>query len=72
MNLGQNDECGTESGQEPWINVKPKEGMIICNVADAIEFWTGGRYRSTLHRVALPRDEAQAKSRYSMYVFLPL
>lgn len=59
---------GSSASQPIWTNVEPREGMIICNVADAIEFWTGGRYHSTIHRVALPRDEAQALTRYSMYV----
>lgn len=62
------NESESESGRvTPWTDVPAKEGMVICNVADAIEFWTGGRYRSTVHRVALPLTEAQAGARFSMY-----
>ncbi|KAN0062494.1 hypothetical protein ACQY0O_005025 [Thecaphora frezii] len=69
--LFQKDVGGlqVEQRQGEWIDVEPKAGCLVVNVADAIEFWTAGMFRSTLHRVVLPRSEAEAVSRYSMAYF---
>lgn len=37
-----------------FVPVPPVPGALVVNVGDCLEFWTGGRWRSTLHRVALP------------------
>ncbi|XP_065175727.1 uncharacterized protein LOC135805593 [Sycon ciliatum] len=34
-----------------WVDVAPIKGAIVVNIADMLERWTNGMFKSTLHRV---------------------
>ncbi len=64
--LVQDDTGGLEVRvDDRWIEVPPAEDAIVCNLGDMLERVTGGRLRSTPHRVRLPEQD-----RYSFPLFL--
>ena len=52
-----------------WIDVRPPPGGFVCNIGDAMADWTGGRWRSTLHRVGNPPFGAVQSDRISIVFF---
>ncbi len=65
--LLQDDAGGLEvrSAGGDWIAAPPVEGAILVNTGDVVPVWSGGRWRSTAHRVANPPD----RDRYSIAYF---
>jgi isopenicillin N synthase-like dioxygenase len=47
-----------------WIDVAPEPGILICNIGDMLERLTGGRYRSTPHRVRNVSGESRLSFPY--------
>ena len=67
LTLLKQDDCGglevkTKAG---WVSAPPMPKSFVCNLGDMLDRMTGGRYRSTPHRV---RNTA-GKSRYSWPFF---
>jgi isopenicillin N synthase-like dioxygenase len=48
-----------------WMQAPPEPGCFIVNIGNMMECWSGGRLKSTMHRVHPPRD----KHRYSIGYF---
>lgn len=48
-----------------WIEAPPLDGCLIVNVGNMMECWSGGRFRSTMHRVNPP----EGVDRYSIGYF---
>jgi isopenicillin N synthase-like dioxygenase len=39
------------SDEHGWIDVEPRSGSVVVNIADCMQVWTNDRYRAALHRV---------------------
>ncbi|MBL8776390.1 MAG: isopenicillin N synthase family oxygenase [Acidimicrobiales bacterium] len=53
--LHQDSNGGLEvHGPEGWVEVPPEPGALVCNLGDMLASLSGGRYRSTPHRVHPP------------------
>jgi len=51
--LLQDDTGGlqAESLSDGWIDVEPRPGTIVVNLADTMQVWTNDRYQAAVHRV---------------------
>lgn len=61
------DDCGGLEVKTPsgWVSAPPIAGTYVCNLGDMLDRMTGGRYRSTPHRVR----NSSGRSRYSWPFF---
>ncbi len=39
------------SGDHGWIDIEPRPGTIVVNLADCMQVWTNDRYQAAVHRV---------------------
>ena len=61
----------TTTGYWGWFNAPiPPPGSFLVNVGLAMELWSGGAYRATLHRVVFPEGQDDLKDRFSLAYFV--
>ncbi len=53
-----------------WLDIRPPEGAIVCNIGDMLQRLTNHVLPSTSHRVINPAPERRGHSRYSTPFFL--
>jgi isopenicillin N synthase-like dioxygenase len=58
----------TPSGE--WKYIPPVDGGIICNVGDALQFWSKGYLKSTTHRVVRPPPDQVQGTRLGLFYFV--
>ena len=62
------DDTGGLQAHSPahgWIDVPPRPGTIVVNLADAMQVWTNDRYKAAVHRVV----PMTSSNRYSIPFF---
>ncbi len=70
LTILKQDDCGGLEVKTPsgWVDAPPVAGTFVCNLGDMLDRMTGGRYRSTPHRVR----NTSGRSRFSWpYFFDP-
>ncbi|KAK6201410.1 flavonol synthase [Scheffersomyces amazonensis] len=55
---------------DQWKYVRPVKDGIVCNVGDTLNFWSGGYFESTIHRVVRPPPDQVNKPRIGAFYFL--
>jgi isopenicillin N synthase-like dioxygenase len=53
-----------------WKYVAPVDEGIICNVGDAMQFWSAGYLKSTIHRVVRPPKDQAGGKRLGLFYFV--
>lgn len=53
-----------------WKYVKPVPGAFICNIGDTLNFWSGGYFKTTIHRVVRPPDDQVDAPRIGAFYFV--
>ncbi|KAH8802915.1 2OG-Fe(II) oxygenase superfamily protein [Xylogone sp. PMI_703] len=56
--------------QGDWRYIPPVDGGIICNVGDAMQFWSAGYLKSTIHRVVRPPRDQDSVERLGLFYFV--
>lgn len=58
-----------QSPDGKWRYVRSPRDAVIVNIADALEFLSGGYLKSTVHRVVRPPEDQAGQSRLSLIYF---
>ena len=62
---GEEGGLEVEHRTRGWVEVAPRPGCFVVNIGNMMECWSGGRFRSTMHRVHPPRG----RERFSIAYF---
>ena len=62
--LFQDDTGGlqVQCANGSYVDATPIKGTVLVNVADALQYWTKGKLKSTKHKVDLPSDLQKRKT----------
>jgi isopenicillin N synthase-like dioxygenase len=63
---GGGEGGGDDAG---WVPAPPLPGALLVNLGDLAEFWSGGLFRSTPHRVFAPGGADGRRARHSVVFF---
>ncbi|MFI1206202.1 isopenicillin N synthase family dioxygenase [Streptomyces sp. NPDC020802] len=72
--LYQEDERGglqVLRGEDEWRDVAAIPGSFVVNIGDLMALWTGGRWVSTMHRVANPQSGDTSSRLTIPFFYLP-
>lgn len=58
-----------QSTEGTWVDAPHVEGALTVNVGDLLARWTGDRWRSTVHRVLPPSEQAPGEQLLSLVTF---
>ena len=53
-----------------WKYIPPVDDGIICNIGDALQFWSAGYLKSTTHRVTRPPEDQVGGDRLGLFYFV--
>ena len=56
-------------GKNGWQDIQAPPDGFVCNIGDTMQHWTGGHFRSTVHRVINPPVDAAPSERISVVYF---
>ncbi len=59
--VGGLEVAGSDGG---WMEAPPQPDCFIVNIGNMMECWSGGRLKSTMHRVHPPRDKERCSIGY--------
>lgn len=58
------DTSSSSQESSAWVSIEPRKDALVVNIGDGLMYWTNGRWKSTPHRVSVPRlSELPASSR---------
>jgi isopenicillin N synthase-like dioxygenase len=59
-----------KSSSQEWLDCNTGFNSFVVNIGDMLSMCTKGYYKATTHRVTLPQNSSENKSRYAMAYFL--